>query len=100
MADRHSVIVLAALFSLVSSVALAQTPSSPAAPQPEKKSSEFQTGYTDGCIHATSGGTRNETLFKTDVSYHSGWIAGFSSCYSHLTINTNGDPNGPLKNIF
>jgi hypothetical protein len=51
-------------------------------------------------MHATAGQPRNEARFKTDASYHVGWTTGFSRCYSHLTINTNGDPNGPLKNIF
>lgn len=75
--------------------AFAQTP-----PQLDKKSPDFRVGYNDGCEHATTGNTRNETRFLTNASYHNGWIAGFDSCYMHNTIQTNGDPNGPLKNLF
>jgi hypothetical protein len=74
--------------------------SSVAPSQPDKKSDDYRNGFSDGCMHATSGNLRNEPRYATNVSYHAGWDVGFKSCYSHNTINTNGDPNGPLKGLF
>jgi hypothetical protein len=89
---------LCMLIAIVPGAARAQ--SVPPASTPDPRSGDFHTGYADGCMHATSGLPRNETRFKTNAAYHLGWTTGFSRCYDHQTINTNGDPNGPLKNIF
>lgn len=91
-------IVLCTLIAIVPEAAQAQIAANPS--QSNDKSPDFHTGYADGCMHATSGLPRNEWRFKTDAAYHLGWTTGFSRCYDHQTINTNGDPNGPLKNIF
>ena len=102
---RTAVVAIAMLFCMEQSVCAAE-PQSPAKVdnQPpakvDKKSSDYRDGFSDGCEHATSGATRDERRFLTNVAYHGGWIAGFQNCYSHMTINTNGDPNGPFKNPF
>jgi len=91
-------IVCCILIVIVPGAAQAQVAAYPS--QSNDKSPGFHMGYADGCMHATSGLPRNETRFKTDAAYNLGWTTGFSRCYDHQTINTNGDPNGPMKNIF
>jgi len=68
--------------------------------QADRTSPDFREGLSEGCEHASFGMTRNEPRFKTNINYHEGWVAGYKSCYAHATINTNGDPNGPMKNVF
>lgn len=64
---------------------------------PDRNSRAYRAGFSEGCEHATVGNTRNETRFGSDFNYHEGWVAGYHSCYSHNSLNTNNDPNGPLK---
>lgn len=56
------------------------------------KSRNFQQGYDDGCATANEQGAdfrgrqvRDETLYRSDSVYRSGWSNGFSSC---RTTNT------------
>lgn len=67
---------------------------------PDRNSDAYRNGFSEGCEHATLGNTRNEVRFGKDLNFHDGWIAGYKSCYSHSSLNTNNDPNGPLKGLF
>ncbi len=93
-----SAIILLALISMCSGAVLAQTVQRPS--QPNRTSGDYRSGFTDGCLHATTGQPQNETRFNTDIAYHEGWVTGFKNCYPHQTLNTNNDPNGPLKGLF
>lgn len=66
----------------------------------DKNSDAYRGGFSEGCEYATFGNTRNESRFRNDFNYHEGWVAGHKRCYAHQTINTNNDPNGPLKGLF
>lgn len=58
----------------------------PTAPLPKVNLSgyppEFRQGYTDGCASARSDAARkrDETRFKSDANYATGWRDGFSIC--------------------
>jgi hypothetical protein len=96
-ASRFAV-ALCVLPTILMGAAVAQN-QPPTAP-PDKNSADYHVGHADGCMHATSGLPRNENRYKTNVEYRLGWETGFKECYDHQTINTNGDPNGPMKNVF
>jgi hypothetical protein len=95
MSARYLTILSCLFIALGADAGFAQTPAPASQDAPD-----YRRGFTDGCLHATEGMMRNETRFNTDMLYHAGWQKGFQNCYPHQTINTNGDPNGPLKNLF
>jgi hypothetical protein len=41
---------------------------------------EFREGYKEGCASARGPRTRNESRFKSDSQYASGWRDGFDIC--------------------
>ena len=95
--------LVVAFVGMTSVPGLAQTAPVPAAVKvtaPDKSTDNYRNGFRDGCEHATMGNIRNEFRFNKDFDYHEGWVAGYKSCYPHQTINTNNDPNGPLKGLF
>ena len=99
MPDRVFVTVLLALLSFDAAVCAAQT--APVPLQPDTKSAGYHSGFVDGCLHATSGDRRNDARYETDAAYHAGWHQGNINCHVQLdTLQSKGDPNGPLKNIF
>ncbi len=91
-------IVLLTLITMCFGAVSAQVAPQPS--QPEKTSGDYRSGFMDGCMHATTGLPQNGTRFNADVAYHEGWTTGFKNCYPHQTLNTNNDPNGPLKGLF
>jgi len=99
MPDRFFVAVFAALLSFGANVSAAQTAQTPS--QLDTKSAGYHSGFVDGCLHATSGDRRNDVRYETDAAYHAGWHQGNINCHVQLdTLQSKGDPNGPLKNIF
>ncbi|HEY5047700.1 MAG TPA: hypothetical protein VII49_06775 [Rhizomicrobium sp.] len=57
-----------------------------------RKSANFQQGYEDGCASATQQGAdlrgrlvQDDSLYKADAAYRTGWSNGFSAC---RTTNT------------
>lgn len=70
-------------------------------PESELKSAEYRLGYRDGCLHATDGLLRNDARFATDTAFRDGWFKGNANCHPQLDMmQTKGDPNGPMKNLF
>ena len=62
-----------------------QTVSTPAPPAKVNLSGyppDFRQGYADGCASAKSDAarTRDDTRFKSDANYATGWRDGFSIC--------------------
>lgn len=53
-----------------------------------ERSPNFKDGYSDGCETANAGSAnmnetnvyRDETLYKTDRAYRTGWGAGYTAC--------------------
>lgn len=97
---RSLVFTTCMIFLGATAITVAQVPAVPAPVQPDRKSPDYRTGMNDGCMHATFGQPRNEARYQGDTSYRMGWDVGFRNCYPHQTINTNGDPNGPMRNVF
>ncbi|GAA0548509.1 hypothetical protein FHS83_001001 [Rhizomicrobium palustre] len=68
-----------------------------------KKTPGFKSGYSDGCASASLQGTnhraeqvRDESLYKTDAHYRSGWASGFTNCRNN-NVNPRNQPNaGPI----
>lgn len=67
-----------------------------------EKTPNFKDGYSDGCATAStkaanyneSNMVRDETLFKTDRAYRTGWSAGYSGC--RPIVGPQQPENGPV----
>jgi predicted small lipoprotein YifL len=68
-----------------------------------KKSPNFRSGYSDGCASATTQDTnhraeqvRDESLYKSDSRYRSGWASGFANCRTTTNRPANTPAAGPI----
>jgi hypothetical protein len=68
-----------------------------------KNTPGFKYGYSDGCASATIQDTkyrheqtRDESLYKTDKNYRSGWASGFYNCRTNLTHGATSPSTGPI----
>ena len=101
MLDRVFVAGLLAFLTFGANLCAAQTAPAPVLPQPDTKSDVYRSGFMDGCLHATQGQRRNDARYETDAAYHAGWHQGNINCHAQLdTLQSKGDPNGPMKNLF
>ena len=69
--------------ALLAACATQQAPSQPAPGSAVNLSGyppEFREGYKDGCASVGASRVRNETRFKADAQYASGWRDGFDIC--------------------
>ncbi len=68
-----------------------------------KNTPGFRSGFSDGCASATNQDTnyrtdqvRDETLYKTDKHYRSGWASGFYNCRTNRSHQMNQPNAGPI----
>lgn len=79
--------------------ALADSASTAVAVHFDKSTTDYRSGFRDGCVHGTSG-NEIDTVNNTSELYRVGWRDGYSDCRYHGVVQNTGDPNGPLKNLF
>lgn len=80
---------------------LAAVLSACAAAEGRHDSPSYAAGFTDGCATASAraarqpgGEQRDQTLFKRDRDYRSGWRAGYASCGTTAPTGPLGTPPG------
>jgi hypothetical protein len=68
-----------------------------------RENPDFQAGYSDGCAAANQQDTnyrremtRDESLYRTNKNYRTGWGSGFYNCHTNLSHDPTQAGVGPI----